>query len=149
MYRVGDVSEIVNVFQVNDQIRQSPLIHVSILALLQATANAAREVDGNHLAGSSIHDYFEAMGCTEASVDLALEWLIENRLLEKFDPSIPELPRDQKLAITHSGRAHLKLALEEDVYFEQMALTTGVPAEAVVEQIRDEYRADIPVEGKV
>ena len=145
MYRVGDVPEIVNVFQVNDQIRQSPLIHVSILALLQATANAAREVDGKHLAGSSIHDYFEAMGCTEASVDLALEWLIENRLLEKFDPSIPELARDQKLAITHSGRAHLKLALEEDVYFEQMALTTGVPAEAVVEQIRDEYRADIPV----
>ena len=142
MYRTGDVPEVVNVFRVDDQIRQSPLIQLRILKLLETTANAARDVDGKHLTAGSIHDFFEVWGCSEASIDSALVSLVDSRLLEKFDPSISELSRDQKLAITHSGRAHLRLALEENVYFEQMALTTMLSLESVADEIRTEYSAD-------
>lgn len=140
MYREGDIPEVVNVFQVDGEVRQSPLLRIRILTLLQATANAARDVEGKHLSAGSIHSYFEAWGCTEAAIDRALGWLVDNRLVEKFDPSVGGLSRDQRLAITHAGRAHLRLALDEDVYFEQMGLTTGLAKEVVAEDIREEFR---------
>ena len=140
MYREGDIPEVVNVFQVDGDVRQSPLLRLRILALLQSIGNAARDVEGKHLSAGSIHDYFEAWGSTEAATDRALQWLVDNRLVEKFDPSVSGLARDQRLAITYAGRAHLRLALDEDVYFEQMGLTTALPEEAVAEDIREEYR---------
>ena len=140
MYRAGDIPEVLNVFRVDEEIRQSPLLCVRVLVLLRATANAAGDVDGRHLSAGSIHDYFEVFGCTELAMDRALEWLIDHGLVEKFDPSVPQLERDQKLAITYSGRAHLKLALEEDVYFEQMALTSRLSSEMVAIDIREQFR---------
>ena len=140
MYRAGDIPEILNVFQTDEQIRQSPLLCVRVLTLLRATANASGDIEGRHLSAGSIHDYFEVFGCTELAMDRALEWLIDHRLIEKFDPSVPELEREQKLAITYAGRAHLSLALEEDVYFDQMALATRLSSEPVAVEIRDEYR---------
>ena len=144
MYRSGDVPEIVNVFQVDSHIRQSPLFPLRVLKLLEATANAARDIEGKHLSAGSVHDFFEVWGCSEAAIDLALESLVENGLIEKFDPSISELARNQKLAITHAGRAHIKMALEEKVYFEQMALTTMLTVESVADEIRQEYRGEGP-----
>ena len=142
IYRAVDVPEIVNVFRVDDDVRQSPLLNVRILALLQATANAAKDVEGRHLSVSSIQDYFEAWGCTEASIDLAVKWLLNGHLLEKFDPSTEMFGPDEKVAITYAGRAHLKLALEDDIYFEQMALTTPISSESVAVEIRERYRGD-------
>lgn len=139
-YRAGDIPQIVNVFEVNDRIKQSPLLHVRILILLQATANAAKDIEGKHLSVGSVQDYLEVCGCTESAADIAMEWLVVNGLVEKFDPSDYGLSRDQRVAITHAGRAHLKLSLEEDIYFEQMALTTSVSQEEVAIEIRDEYR---------
>ena len=141
-YRAVDVPEIVDVFHVDEDVRQSPLLNVRILALLQATANAAKDVEGRHLSVSSIQDYFEAWGCTEASVDLAVKWLLNGHLLEKFDPSTEIFARDEKVAITYAGRAHLKLALEDDVYFEQMALTTPISSDSIAAEIREVYRGD-------
>ena len=147
-YRAVDIPEILNVFQVDEEIRQSPLLRIRVLILLRATANAAGDIEGRHLTSGSIHDYFEVFGCTELAMDRALEWLIDRRLIEKFDPSVPELEREQKLAITYAGRAHLKLALEENIYFEQMALTTRLSADVIATELRDEWRSQRPFREK-
>lgn len=140
MYHSGDVPEIVNLFQVDDRIAHSPLLAVRILALLRAADNAARDVEGRHLSVGSIQNYFEVCGCAEAAVDTQIKSLTDNRLVERFDPSSSELTIDQKLAITHAGRAHLHLAMNEYVYFEQMALTTGLTSQDDADSIRAAFQ---------
>ena len=80
-------------------------------------------------------------GVPKSSVDSAIRTLVENKLVERFDPSDTRLHRGQRIAITHSGRAHIRLALEEDVYFEQAALTTGLMRESFAEDIRNAISA--------
>lgn len=140
MYRSGDIPEIVNLFQADDRIAHSPLLAVRILALLRAADNAARDVDGRHLSVGSIQNYFEVCGCAEVAIDTQIKYLTDNKLIERFDPSSSELTIDQKLAITHAGRAHLHLAMNEHVYFEQMALTTGLTSQDDADLIRAAFQ---------
>jgi len=139
VYRPGDCYEIFPVFQVDTDIRRSPLLVLRILELLESARQGGRNVDDRHLSVHSIIHYFDATGCSESSVDRALLLLFEAGLLESFDASVRDLSPGQRLAISYSGRAHLRLAIHNKVFLEQMALTTAIHDEEVARQIRDSY----------
>ena len=148
-YLVGDCPELFPVFEVDDQYRESPLTALRILALLDATRRSGRDAESRHLSVQSIVDYFEAAGCPDDAVDRMLKRLFEAGLIEAFDLSIESLSSSQRLAISHCGKAHLRLATLNQVFFEQMALTTAISNEELAIQIRDEYKSEKPLTEKM
>ena len=138
-YKRGDGHEIYPVFQVDQDIRQSPLMVLRILALLDSWYKAGKSVDERHISVQSAFDYFDAVGCMESSVDRSLLALLEAGLIEPYDASVRDLSPGQRLAISFRGRAHLRLAVNNKVYLEQMALTTSIVNEDIAHQIRDTY----------
>ena len=144
-YKQGDSHEIYPVFQVDQKIRQSPLIVVRILSLMDSLYSTGQSVDDRHMAVQSIFNYFDAVGCTESAVDKALLSLIEAGLLEPYDSSVRDLSTGQRLAITASGKAHLRLTLTNNTFFEQMALTTAISNEDIAHQIRDMYLSKLGI----
>ena len=63
-------------------------------------------------------------------------------LIESYDISISKLSPEQKLAISHKGKAHLDLASKNSVFFYQMALTTYITDRDVAESIRSVYKTE-------
>jgi cold shock CspA family protein/predicted type IV restriction endonuclease/GTPase SAR1 family protein len=141
-YRKGDDHNVYPVFQVDPEIRQSPLLTLRILVLLDTVRKSGRSIDERHLGLVSIFDYFDAMGCAEVAVDRALLALSEAALIDPFDASVRNLSPGQRFSISFSGAAHLKLATHNDVFFEQMALTTSIVDEDVANRIRAAYRSN-------
>ena len=109
-YKRVDANEIFPIFQVDQEIRQSPLMALRILALLDSLYKSGKSIDKRHSSVQSILNYFEAVGCMESSVDRALLSLLEAGLIEPYDASIRDLSPGQSLAISFSGRAHLRLS---------------------------------------
>lgn len=141
-FKQSDNHNIFPIFQVDGQIRQSPLLNVRILMLLDEMRLASRDVESRHLSVQSIIDFFDAMGASEVGLDGAISRLKHAGLVEAYDPSVQELSGDQRLAISHSGIRHLRLALGNVVFFEQMALTTGIVTHDIVQIIRGKYRGE-------
>jgi cold shock CspA family protein len=157
-YKRGDQHEIFPIFDVDAELIQSPLLAVRILALLQSIMHASRTLDERHLSVQSILDYFDAIGGYEAAIDKCLLRLLEGGLIEPYDSSVRDLSPNQKLAISACGSAHLRLAVYNDTFCEQMAITTPIgnletaarivdliTGKALIsdrlEQIRREFRA--------
>ena len=90
-YKRGDGHEIFPVFQVDQKIRQSPLVFLRILALLDALYKEGKTIDERHISVQSVFDYFDAVGCSESSVDKALLSLLEAGLIEPYDASVRDL----------------------------------------------------------
>ena len=67
--------------------------------------------------------------------------MLQAGLVEAYDPSVQDLCR-QRLAITSSGMRHMRLALHEEVFLEQMALTSAILDHSVAERIRKSYKAE-------
>ncbi|WP_306127894.1 AAA family ATPase [Roseovarius sp. MMSF_3350] len=144
----ADAAEIVPVFSVDRKFKQSPLLKIRILTLLEATFSGARNVEERHVSIGSISDYFQGIGCTEASIDTAIDHLLNANLVEPFDPSNRSLDAAQRLAINYSGKVHLRLATNNQVFFEQMALTTELSDSDVARLIAAAYRSKQPVHEK-
>jgi cold shock CspA family protein len=62
------------------------------------------------------------------------------RLIEPYDPSTSVLDDNQKLAISYKGMAHYELSTKDNVYFYQMALTTGITDPEIAASIRSYYK---------
>jgi len=144
----ADAGEIVPVFQADKKFNQSPLLQLRILALLESTYNGASNVDERHVTMSSISDYFQAVGSTEAAVDTAVLALVNNNLVEPFDPSDRSIVATQRLAVNFAGRAHLRLATNNQIFFEQMALTTELADSDAAALIAAAHSANQPVAQK-
>lgn len=149
VYKKGDIPEIFPIFDVDKEIRQSPLIHLRALLLLKEASGAGTTIDDKHLTVQSIFDFFDTMGCFEAAVDRSLLALISAGLIEPYDASIRDLSPAQRLAITHSGLAHLRLALHNRVFFEQMALTAAINNQDTAEQIRSKFTTNLSFQEKM
>lgn len=143
-----DAGEIVPVFQVDRKFAQSPLLQLRILTLLEGTYNGASNVEDRHISLTNISDYFQSLGSTEAAIDTAVLNLINNNLVEPFDPSERALSTFQRVAVNFSGRAHLRLATSNHVFFEQMALTTDLSNSDTAALIGAAYKARVPLERK-
>ncbi len=148
-YKRGDAHEVFPIFQVDQEIRQSPLMALRILSLLDSLYQSGKSIDKRHSSVQSIFNYFEAVGCTESSVDRALISLLEAGLIEPYDASVQDLSPGQRLAISFSGRAHLRLALNNNIFLEQMALTTAIVNEDIAHQIRDIYFSNASFDEKM
>lgn len=143
-----DAAEIIPLFQVDSKIRQSPLLKIRILSLLDAVGNAATSVEQRYLSISNISDFFQVLGCTEIAIDNALLNLMESNLAEPFDPSVRHLEPEQMFAINFSGRQHLRFSLQNPIYFEQMAITTEILNEDTTSMISSTLNSELPVEKK-
>ena len=149
VYKRGDSHEIFPIFQVDQEIRQSPLMALRILAFLDSLYKSGKSIDMQHCNVQSILNYFEAVGCMEFSVDKALISLLDAGLIEPYDASVRDLSPGQRLAISFSGRAHLRLAPNNNIFLEQMALTTAIVNEDIAHQIRDIYFSSASFDEKM
>jgi len=148
-YKQRDNPEIYPVFQVDTDIQQTPLMLVRILVLLDAIHNGSRSIDDKHIEVQSIIDYFDAIGCTESAIDKALIAMLDAGLIEPYDVSNRDISNDQKLAISYRGKAHLRLASHNSVFFYQMALTTAISDKDAALKIKSIYKSTMPLHNKV
>lgn len=148
-YKREDNHEIYPIFQVDRDVRQSPLINLRLLALLDSIHNSGRSVEEKHLGIQSIVDYFDAIGCPEISVDKAIISMLEAGLIEPYDVSNRDLLNNQRLAISYKGMAHLRLASHSSVFFYQMALTTAITDKEITLKIRNCYKSNISFHDKL
>jgi cold shock CspA family protein len=110
---------------------------------------ASRNMDERHLSVQSIVDYFDAIGGYEAAIDKCLLRLLEGGLVEAYDSSVRDLSPAQKLAISACGVAHLRLAVFNEVFSEQMAITTPLANTDVVARIKALYLSKGPANGRL
>jgi cold shock CspA family protein len=142
LHKKGDTPEIIPVYDVDSKVKQSPLLMLRILTLLQTTLNNGRTIDEQHLEVNSIVSYFDALGGSEVATENSLISLLNSSLIEPYDNSINKLSPEQKLAISHKGKAHLDLASKNSVFFYQMALTTYLVDKDIAENIRNIYKTE-------
>jgi cold shock CspA family protein len=140
-FRSGDEPLLTSVFQVDGKIRQSPLIHVRILAFLNGLHQAASRDGDRYVTVGSIKSYFDVMSMSEVSLQKSLEVLLLSGLIEPYDLSKKDYSEDQRVAISESGVLHLHLAMFNPVYFEQMALTTRILDADVARAIHGTYKS--------
>ncbi len=148
-YRQGDDHQVFPLFQVDSEIRQSPLIHTRVLWLLKAIHLSASDDRARYTAVGSIYRYFDLMGMSEIAIERSLIALLGSGLIEPYDLSKKEYSQDQQLAITYAGLAHLDLGLSNTVFFEQFALTTRITDPDVATRIREAYSAKGPLAARL
>ena len=149
LFKKGDADFIFPVFDVSTEIAQSPLVYIRILALLKAVHDARSSDKSRFLSVSSVVQYFDGVGYSEAAVDNALTSLMQASLVEAHDPSMGTLASGQRVAIYHSGLAHLELALFNRIFFEQLALTASISNPDVAKKIRDHFFSGEPIEQRM
>ena len=138
-FKSGEEPLLFPLYQVDFTVRQSPLIFARVLILLSDLGRGATEDADRYMSVSSILAYFGVMAVPEAATQRALEALLVAGLLEPYDLSKKDYSDDQRLAITFSGVAHLRLGLYNPVFFEQLALTTRIADPEVTAQMRGVY----------
>lgn len=138
-YRSDDGHEVLSIFQTDSEIKQSPLNNLRVLLLFSDTHRNASEDKQRYIEVRSVYNFFELMAVPEPAIERSLMYLLNAGLLEPYDASMKEYAQDQRLAITHSGLCHFALGKFSPVYFEQMALTTGIVDEEAALSIRSKY----------
>jgi len=149
VYRQAENHEIYPIFQVDGEVRQSPLLKLRILSLLDSAHKSNRSIDKKHLSVQSVVDYFDSIGSPESAIDRALLALLEAGLIEPYDASNKDLSNNQKFTISHRGGAHLRLALHSNVFFYQMAITTNITDLDCALKIKDLYTSNRSFELKL
>lgn len=148
-YKQSDNHEVYPIFQVDHEVRQSPLLKLRILVLLDSIHNSSRTVEEKHLSMQSIVDYFDTLGCSETAIDKAVMSLLEAGLVEPYDVSNWTLSNNSKLAISYRGVAHLRLASHNNIFFYQMALTTAITDKDVALKIKSTYKSQSSFQVKL
>lgn len=137
----GEDGGVISTFKVNSSKVHSPLLMLRVLALLKATRITGRDVEERHLTVHSVVQYFEAIGADVVDLQRCLTELVSLKLAEPYDPSASVLSDNQKLAITYRGLAHYDLSTRNNVYFYQMAVTTGIADPETASNIRQVYKS--------
>jgi len=143
-FRHDDEHYIFSMYQADDEIRQSPLIHLRILLLLRASHNKGATDEQRYLSIRSIFGYFDLMGMSESAVEKSILSLMQSGLIEPYDLASRESTQSLNLAITYSGLAHIEMALSSRAYFEQMAVTTRIANYDVVSEMESMFRSQGP-----
>jgi energy-coupling factor transporter ATP-binding protein EcfA2 len=127
---------VLNMFSVETECMNSPLLRLSILRLLLDKENASQEDLGGYISFEEIAHYFENMGVHVRAILRAIEELLAYRLAEPYAPNEAQVTPTTRLAITASGRMHFDMAFNDPVYLEQMAQTTGLRSERILDDLR-------------
>lgn len=143
-YHANDRHLIFPIFGVDEKIRQSPLLNLRILAVLQSTLQSGDTAEAKCMSIASILSYFDAMGHAEAAVEAALLKIFMERLVEPYDASDQSLSSAVRLSITQRGVMHLNLAVFNSVFFEQLALTMRITDPEVAREMRKTVFSSAP-----
>lgn len=138
-YKEEDEPSIFPIFQVDKEIKQSPLMNLRLLQHLSDASQSAQSTDERYVRADGILSYFDAMSIAELAVQRSMEALLEAGLIEPYDLSRRVYSDNRRLAISFRGISHLRMAKFNPVFFEQMALTTPLADSEVCEQIRGAY----------
>ena len=128
---------VLNMFNVESECMNSPLLRLSILRLLIDKENASTEDLGAYIAFEEVVHYFESMGVHVRAVLRAVEELVNYRLLEPYEPNELAVTPTSRLAITASGHMHFEMSFNDPVYLEQMAQTAGIRSERALQDLRN------------
>jgi hypothetical protein len=109
---------LIPLFDVPNDIVQSPLLAIRILALLKSIQDAGHSGEARYLELASLMQYFDAASYSDVSIEKCLGLLLAANLVEPFDPTAAELALAQRIAITPSGLVHLELALFNRTFFD-------------------------------
>jgi energy-coupling factor transporter ATP-binding protein EcfA2 len=121
-------SFILNMFSIHSDDISSPLLKLSILRYLADVEGRQGKVDQKYAYVSEIESYMEVLGASYSITRAHLEELVSRRLVEPYDPTRLDMSEDQKVHITHSGKLHAELALQNQTYLVEMAVTTPMRA---------------------
>jgi len=138
-------SFIVNLFEVYREVPTSPLLMVSMLRML--VDKAGQDDLGGYMSTNQILAYCGLLGCTDDAVISTIKRLLEYRLIEPFDASATEIDKDQRYAITHSGRMHIEMAMTDPIYISQMAYDTPLTNRATIDRIRSLKASSLTTAG--
>lgn len=123
-YNADENEFVLNLFSIARSDVTSPLVKIRILRFLRDTARQATDTSEAYREIAEIETYFEPMGVSARTVQLACNLLLKRRLVESYDPTQDEVFATQRIAIAPTGEMHLTLALENLIYIDQMALIT-------------------------
>jgi hypothetical protein len=127
----------------------SPLLLSSILAMLDSIRrNAGADLDRAYINVGDLTSVFEPCGVDGNDLHYLLDQLLARGLIEAFDPNNEAVSDGTKVGITNSGGAHIEMALNDAVYIEQMALTTGYRYVTARDEIVDAVREIGRPEGR-
>ncbi len=134
-----DSNFILNIFSVSPDGVTSPLTKMSILRLLMDKDFESKEPNKAYVVVEDILNYLEPAKLSRLVVKNHLTELLEYRLIEPYDPTDIKVYEDQRLRVTHCGRIHWELALNnrEAMYMTQMALRTPVRDFDLISKIRN------------
>lgn len=135
-FQQGDSPFVIDIFETSSDRPTSPLLRLSILKLLIEKAGEA-DGEAGYINYPQLVMYFDAMGASREALDEALTAMLDYRLVEPFDASSKSLSDEQRIAITHSGRMHVEMALNDPLYLSQMAFAAPIRSASVVERLRE------------
>lgn len=148
-YKPSDEPLVFPIFQADNTIKQSPLIHLRILCFLLDMYNASTEENDRYISVGSLCSFFGIMAISEVAMQRSLDTLLNAGLIEPYDLSKRNYSDDQQVAISQSGIVHVEMAKFNAVYFEQMALTTRISDLETCAEIRSAYKAQISLNEKL
>ena len=121
---------VMNIFATDGQRPFSPLLSMYVLEVLaNAKRQAGDDISRRYWTLSEVVNYFEPLGASPEDVIAVVREMLAFRLLEPFEPS------NEGLRNYPFGGGSSRVALDEEVYLEQMALVTGYRYENVQQSI--------------
>lgn len=135
---------VVNLFEPETDCLNSPLLRLSLLRLLLDRHNASKGGIDSYISFEEIESFFEPMGVDTNALLSSVYELTKARLADPYDPTVASgneptihsITPTTKLAIAPSGRTHLDMALNDNIYVSEMAQITSLRSEKTVSQLR-------------
>jgi len=133
---------VMNLFGIRPNAITTPLIRSSILRLLMDKDTDIKDANEAYLRVLDIQNYFEPMGVVGATTRDHVQELCNYRLIQPYDPSVNEVSDDLLVRITWAGRIHygFMLAEKEGSYLSEMALTTPIRDDELVDRVRERLK---------
>jgi energy-coupling factor transporter ATP-binding protein EcfA2 len=129
-----------NVFDLNAEVRTSPLLGLRILQVARDAAIRHGETRTDYIAKSDLLAYMCGMGFERRVVALWLDALLKRALLFNYDPTCVDEQHATQLEISPTGELHLFWGCGGYEYLYAMAETTPVRDEAAFTEMQLAYR---------
>lgn len=123
-----DNAFVLNLYCIHSERISTPLARLSILQALKQKSAQTDDAEAKYLDAYSLAAFLEPIGIPKSVTFNHLEQLFKYRLIEPYDPTSDELNESDRVKITSSGLIHLELAVDDNVYFEQIGLSTAIRA---------------------
>lgn len=128
---------ILNLFTMENESLNSPLLRLSVLRYLIDRKNSAADDFGAYVGLSDIVTYMESAGVAAHTTTKAIRQLKISGLIEPYDPNVEEIFPSTTIAITAAGHHHFWMSFNDQVYLEQMAFCTGMRSDVDAGKLRD------------